>query len=120
MTLSPWIIYLWGIADNFPIVLQPVTLVLGIASIITTLLRQVVADHEWGSSTGADGIKKARFFCVVGAVLSALMLLLVPSSKVVAVMIVVPAIMNSEPIQKDLPEIYQMAKEALKQTLQTK
>ena len=42
---------------------------------------------------------------------------LMPSSRTIAVMVVAPAIINSEPIQKDLPELYKAAKDALMGTL---
>ena len=35
-------------------------------------------------------------------------------------MVVAPAIVNSEPIQKDLPELYKAAKDALMHTLTDK
>lgn len=56
------------------------------------------------------------FFTLFMGTISAL----TPSSKAIAVMVIAPAIINSEPIQKDSPEIYQMAKDALKETLAPK
>ena len=43
-----------------------------------------------------------------------------PSTKTIAVMYAVPAIVNSKPVQQDLPELYQMGVEALKSQLAPK
>lgn len=43
-----------------------------------------------------------------------------PSTKTVAVMYAVPAIVNSKPVQQDLPELYQMGVEVLKAQLAPK
>ena len=69
------------------------------------------AAEEWPKSRNLASVM------VSVSVIVLVLNILVPSSRTIALMIVAPAIINSEPIQKDLPEIYQMAKEALKQTL---
>lgn len=46
--------------------------------------------------------------------------MVIPSTKTIALMVTLPAIANSEPVQKDLPELYQLAKEALKEQVSGK
>jgi hypothetical protein len=137
--MNPWIIYLWGIADQ-------VRSCLGITAsfaVIATLVMYVVvctarsdaARKKRNASTynmesyakeveaiekAIPGAKRQCRFLAVASVFLVLVATLMPNSKTIALMVVVPAVMNSEPIQKDLPELYQMAKEALKQTLETK
>lgn len=138
MSISPWIIYLWGIADQ----LRPC---LGVASfffIFYGLVMRLVSGFAkqdairkrscaYGASkereeAAADeldvqsrnALKVCKRMGVVGA-LFFVVAAMFPSSKTIALMVVVPAVINSEPIQKDLPELYQMAKESLKQTLAT-
>lgn len=108
MTLSPWIIYLWGISDD-------VKAALGIAAaifLIITFAFALIAFIE-----EIDGAVKAAVVTGVTAFLFGYFSALIPSSKTIAVMIVAPAIINSDPIQKDLPELYKAAKDALMSTL---
>ena len=43
------------------------------------------------------------------------MSVLLPSSKTIAMMYVIPKMADSEVIKKDVPEMYEMAKEALRE-----
>ena len=52
-------------------------------------------------------------------VASVLTLVFVPSTKEMAVITVVPAIANSEKVQKEATELYDLAKDYLKKTLNT-
>lgn len=108
MTLSPWIIYLWGIADGIKGVTGVGAALLIIATFIFVLIK--ILEDE-------DNALKAAIASAMLAVVLALFSALTPSSKTIAVMVVAPAIVNSEPIQKDLPELYKAAKDALMSTL---
>jgi len=138
MTLSPWIIYLYGQAD----VLRIAVFTLGLFSLFWSIIGIMVmsdvkpvvttwhsdADKQKEVEAKADDIcaikksamnRRVRKWFAISVALGVFGVVL-PSSKTVALIVVIPAIINSEPIQKDLPEIYQMAKDALKQTLTTK
>jgi uncharacterized protein YqhQ len=114
MTLSPWIIYLWGIADQIRTVSIILIIILALATGACALVWAFMADEDdksapaWAKRAWKIGIAAAVF-----AVASAFF----PSSKTIAVMVVLPAIVNSEPIQKDLPELYRMAIDSLKAEL---
>lgn len=109
MTLSPWIIYLWGIADNISSLFE----VSAIATVITAVVLFLRAICE------GESLKPGTVTAIVALCFGAFWVV-TPSSKTVAVMVVAPAIVNSEPIQKDLPELYKAAKDALLQTLSSK
>ena len=54
---------------------------------------------------------------LISAIILSLILTFIPNSKVLATMIILPEIANSEVIKKDLPEIYNLAVEKLKTEL---
>lgn len=113
MTLSPWIIYLWGIADSIDNAAHFFSVASGIAAIICTFC-YIVCRYE----KDERGIEILPIKTVWVIFLASLSLDIAwPSSKTIAVMVVAPAIINSEPIQKDLPELYKAAKDALMSTL---
>jgi hypothetical protein len=58
-------------------------------------------------------------WCAPVLVTSVLALVFVPSTKEMAVITVVPAIANSEKVQKEATELYDLAKDYLKKTLNT-
>lgn len=115
MTLSPFIIYLWGIADN----LQTLFCILGIIFGIAALFTLLFANIERGGFATPEGKRLVRPFAITAclAFVCAACAALTPSSKTLAIMVVAPAIVNSKPIQQDLPEVYSLAVDALKQSL---
>lgn len=72
----------------------------------------------------SDEIKKMVKYllkiALPSAIICAILSALVPDSKTVAAMVVIPAIAQSEAIQKDAPELYKMAIDRLKETLAEK
>ena len=117
MTLSPWTIYLWGIADSvssaaqtvFALSLLPTAILGGIY-----ILAKCQADEDW---EGFPVVKSWFRRAITVAIFNLLLATFLPSSKTIAMMVVLPAIVNSEPIQKDLTEVYRMAVDALKDQL---
>jgi len=106
--MTPFTIYLWQLADNLRCLLGVVAILLGFAA---------------GFILFISTVEQEAFLVKVGAIFLVATLLfgacatLMPSSKTIAMMVAIPAIANSEPIQKDLPELYQLAKEALKEQI---
>ena len=137
--MSPWIIYLWGVADQvqrgFSMIGTFALLFAGACYFIANMLtsdasrkrqfaygedkQRDIDEADRFDRNAAQYRKKCSLLLSVGYCLI-FTALLMPNSKTIALMVVVPAVLNSEPIQKDLPELYQMAKEAFKETLQTK
>lgn len=102
-------IYFWSISGSLDTTLELLTLLCGLMCIMVFL-----AWHIGGVDEAGPFRRKCSILFAILLSASTLM----PDKQTVALMVVAPAIINSEPIQKDLPEIYQMAKDALKQTLQ--
>jgi hypothetical protein len=58
--------------------------------------------------------------CILIALFMGVLTAAFPSSKTIAVMYAVPAIVNSTAVQKDLPELYKMGVDSLKEQLAPK
>lgn len=80
------------------------------AILIATLVIAIECDGEV-----PDWLPKRTVICV--AVFSFLAAVLMPSTKTLCAVVVVPAIANSEAVQKDFPELYTLAVEKLKEQL---
>lgn len=108
MLVSPLIIYLWQLADSLRTTLALISLLTGFAAFGVTLFWRV-----------EEVAKAKKFVILLWLLFSALLGLhtVIPSSKTIAMMVVIPAITNSEAVQKDLPEIYDLAVKSLKESL---
>lgn len=134
--MTPFTIYLWQQADRFDTPFITGGMLLSLASIIMFVLNKIsqanmsdclksiaVYDsphykekfEEWEKVNRATAKRIPKM--VAAAVFCWLVVALLPSSKTIAMMVAIPAIANSEPIQKDIPELYQLAKEALKEQI---
>jgi hypothetical protein len=138
MTLSPWLVYLWGIIDTVGGTLQFVGAVhVAYAIVIFTIYgvksstasdkekdeKRYPSIYEGAALEAAQIRESVKNFpkagngkLVVGLVFIGLSAF-VPSSKTIAIMVIAPAIVNSKPIQQDLPELYEAAKKALMDNL---
>lgn len=111
--MTPFDIYLWQQADT-------VICILAVPSWITVIVASVIWFVFGAHSPICEDFKltaKSALKAIKIALPVALLAALIPSSKTIAMMVAIPAIANSEPIQKDLPELYQLAKEAIKEQL---
>lgn len=126
--MTPFNIYLWQQADSIVHVicfLAVSSTVISIAIAIWTCI------YEKGYHESREEFKKRRtddvkhgvymlWRAVPLTIFTWGLYALLPSSKSIALIVALPAIANSEPIQKDLPEIYKLAKDALKEQLSSK
>lgn len=126
MQLSPWLIYLWGIADSLFGLFLAIAIVSGVTAFVVAVTIAFARSNNTMypslyANLDPDAVAARRWPIVrrvgICAAMFALIAALTPSSKTIAIMVVAPAIVNSEPIQKDLPEIYNLAKDALKDAL---
>jgi len=117
MQLNPLVIYLWGIADSISTACFTLSILSGLAfafMVAVSILLHLNNDDEAPKMRLYTQYAAKVFIALtIGAVFT-------PSSKTIAIMVVAPAIVNSEPIQKDIPELYQLAKEAMKEALGAK
>lgn len=70
--------------------------------------------------TTLDACRKIGIRAVTTCVITATLAPLLPSSKTIALMYVLPEIANSKVMQQDVPELYDMAIKALKDQLSSK
>jgi len=113
--MSAWTIYLWTRLDTIVDVLEilwvcALIVVIG-AWFITGM--QCITEGEDEYKLGKRATKK--FFWWI--VLLGALIVVVPTSKEFAMIYVIPKVANSQVIQKDVPELYQMAVDALKEKL---
>ena len=115
--MSEWTIYLWTRVDSvyFTVGLFCWVFLFGMiaATIITAIKKNDGDDVSW------KPIIRLWIFMVSLGMLSCA----IPTSKDYAMMKVIPQLANSEisqQIQKDMPEIYTMAKDALKEMIAPK
>jgi hypothetical protein len=121
MNISPLTIYLWQLADNLLRTLQTLTILTGVSFLIAAIVTIIILGetHDWGD-------KALKIACRFLAAVFALFILFLtaftftPTSKTIAMMIVVPEIANSKIIQKDVPDLYNMAVQAAKDSLTAK
>ncbi len=117
MTLSPFLIYLWGQADKLVSIFGGVAgialLIGGILTIVTSLMpaTEFISEEQYKKirKLGLASLTIGGFFISAYVV--------TPESKTIATMVVLPAIVNSQPIQKDLPDIYNLAVDTLKKKI---
>lgn len=106
MEITPLTIYLWQLADG----LKDTVLVMGLLFAVPTLVCAMIG-HIEESKRALIG----SAFSFVCAMMLFLVGIFTPSSKTIAMMYVIPKLADSEVIKKDVPEMYEMAKEALRE-----
>jgi hypothetical protein len=113
MEISPFTVYLWQQADSF------VSFAVGtsIALVALAMLISMINYCEHGLDKPMPKSFSVFLSC---ALVLACFGALTPSSKTIAMMYAVPAIVNSKVVQEDLPEIYQMGVDSLKKQLAPK
>ncbi len=117
MQISPWLIYLWGQVDTWLSVFGFLAGICSIIGLAGSIVTRLFADSDFPNRNEAGCIRKIFLGILIFGIFSIGVRLLVPNSKTIATMVVLPAIVNSQPIQKDLPEIYDIAIKALKEKL---
>lgn len=118
--MTPFNIYLWQQADSFGNSLLLFSLAcgsLGAVATIFSFLAEAEGDFE---KTTLDACRKIAIRAVTTCVIAATLATLLPSSKTIALMYVLPEIANSKVMQQDVPELYDMAVKALKDQLSSK
>lgn len=112
MDISAFSIYLWQQAD---------TIIDAMGGIIPAMVLLTIIFHVIAYETGNNGFAfLGTWITPTVAILAVAVIVLMPRSKTVAMMVVIPAIAHSKVIQTDLPEIYDMAIHALKAQLSDK
>lgn len=106
MNISPWTIYLWQLADDLKNLLAVPSIAVGILSAIAL----GVAFLEDEKTVIKLAVKAILFIAFPLGFMSAL----IPSSRTIAMMVVIPRLTESKAVQTDLPELYDIAIKTLK------
>lgn len=129
MAVSPFTVYLWQQADSFVTLFKVSSGFLGLISVILLVVSIAMSETSIYKSkernneitAAANRFFKTKFLpCLASFLFCLLLATAVPSTKTIAVMYAVPAIVNSKPVQQDLPELYDMAVKSLKEQLAPK
>lgn len=123
MNISPLTIYLWQMADGFSHTADVFFFISGILTVFLLMLYgwarifECPDDEEAKNNNELRQMRKVAkglvpFFFIAGLVSN-----LVPNSKTIAMMVVIPEIAHSKVVQQDLPDIYNAAVKALKDQL---
>ena len=91
-----------------------ICILMGVVALVSR--DDTVCDNEKTQDALLKWAKRLPFGAMVLWVLFAL----TPSSKTIAMMVVIPKIVDSKVVQQDLPEIYDLALKALKEQLTPK
>lgn len=114
MTLTPLTIYLWQLADQISGAASILALFAGaILAIVFTIGYGIQSDFP----AAAPELKAMRVISGILFPLSIAVAAFTPSSDTVAMMVVIPQITESSVVQKDIPELYNIAIEALKKQI---
>ena len=108
MNITPISIYFWQQADALGNGFGGLAAIFFMMTVIICLLCFVMEESAY---------MKHLKFTIPLFFLCIILKGVMPSSKTVAMMYVIPAVANSAPIQRDLPELYDMAVGALKEYL---
>jgi hypothetical protein len=111
-------IYLWTRLDVIQTVFGVSVLVFGACLVVCTIVYvlSLMEDAEEATKLAKHGIK----LCTLWLFIFLVPFIFAPSSKDFAMMYVIPKIANSKVIQQDLPDIYEMAINGLKDRLTIK
>ena len=123
--ITPFEIYLVLQMDDVKDGLTVLCALTGLTAFFALFVATIGCSHDsWNTQDTRDKkdilrIQAIKWFksTLVVAALSALAATLLPSTKTLAAMLVIPAIANNETVQQEASELYKMAKEALKEAI---
>ena len=113
--MNPFLIYLWGIADSVGQFFAAASVVMLVACVMVAIFFPLIA-MEFKGVAKIIGTWFQRV--IVAIVVSGLIGVLIPDSKTIAAMVVIPVIAESDAIREDIPQLYGAAIEKLKESLE--
>lgn len=123
--MNTFTIYLWGILDDVRIgciYLSCAAAALAIAPILIVAgtaekgYFEKWEDYEIRRKKERSILKLTKIFLPISLVIL-MIRTLIPSSNTFAAMVIIPEIVNSDVIKKDLPDLYKAAKDKLQESL---
>lgn len=113
--ISPLTIYLILMLDNIKVASGITLLVVSVAAVICFIVTMVNSGRDYASETRChEAGKRGLKITVPLALLCVLVQALVPNSKQAAAIFLIPAIANNENVQREASELYDLAKQGLK------
>lgn len=106
-----WAIYLYGMADRLVSAMIPFMVVCILAIAVSVIVKHDSYTKP-ETKTWCDNVMKKAFRI---AVVCATLFVAMPSSKTIAMMYVIPAVANSETIQQEAADWYDIAKEGFRE-----
>lgn len=118
MTLEPWMIYLVALADKLIAFAGVAVATLVFAAALTALLVPAFMDF-WGTKENAVLLFAKKYFktWLIATITISMIPVIVPSSKVLAAMYVLPPIVNSAAVQELPAELVELARAHIKDTI---
>jgi len=113
--MNAFTIYFWGIADQVQGTFTLLTVLLIFAFIVFTTIYSA-AKHV-GDEDMFIPMRKQLFSVGLALFVSLIGATLTPDSKTIAAMVIIPEIVRSDAVKRDLPELYDMAIKKLKDEL---
>lgn len=118
MTLEPWMIYLVALSDKLIAFAGVAVATLVFAAALTALLVPAFMDF-WGTKENAVLLFAKKYFktWLIATITISMIPVIVPSSKVLAAMYVLPPIVNSAAVQELPAELVELARAHIKDTI---
>jgi len=121
MNISPLTVYFWQLSDKLCDIAQGLAIAMSVICFLVGIIALVsrddtICDNEKTQEAILKWAKRLPF----GAVALWVFFAFIPSSKTIAMMVIIPKIADSKAVQQDLPEIYDLAIKALKEQLTPK
>lgn len=121
--ISPLTIYWIMQLDRIAFTSRLLAVLLLVGFIVTALCwADFASDADWYEGRhrdraleGARRFRRLSLACAISAVFLFFTSAFIPSSKTAAAMVLIPAIANNETVQKEAGELYQLAKDGLKE-----
>lgn len=118
MTLEPWMIYLVALSDKLIAFAGVAVAALASVAVLTALLIPMFYD-TCGTEENALLLFAKKYFktWLIALIVASMIPVIVPSSKVLAAMYVLPPIVNSAAVQELPAELVELARAYIKDTI---
>ena len=118
MTLEPWMIYLVALSDKLIAFAGGVVMALAFVAAMTACFVPMCYD-VWGEKENAALLFAKKYFktWLIALIVASMIPVIVPSSKVLAAMYVLPPIVNSAAVQELPAELVELARAHIKDTI---
>lgn len=111
------LIYIWSILDNLTAGLRIAFALLLTGGICMFWFRAMGVDCNQMKDATAAIMAKIGKRMLLWSILTGIMTLFIPSSNSFAVIVIAPKLIESDVVQKDMPELYEAAKVKLMESL---